>query len=94
VATKPDSEHNGKTVTQAVEHSDGTPSGRPEDWGWHAEWGRASRVGGWISIGILLLLITTTHYNGQGTAFLILFAAVLFVLLLRDRNRRKTSWRQ
>ena len=43
---------------------------------------------------ILLLMITATHYNGQGALFLGLFAAAIIVTLLWDRQRRKHSWRQ
>jgi hypothetical protein len=70
------------------------PEEHPEDWGWHGEWGRAARVGGWVVAIILLLMATATHYNGQGTLFLSLFAAALVAMLLWDRQRRKNSWRQ
>jgi hypothetical protein len=43
---------------------------------------------------VLLLMITATHYNAQGTLFLSLSAGLLIVMLLWDRNRRKNSWRQ
>jgi hypothetical protein len=69
------------------------PDEHPTDWGWHGEWGRASRVGGWIVVLILLVMITTTHYNAQGTLFLSLFAAGLVVMLIWDRQRRKNAWR-
>ena len=39
-------------------------------------------------------MMTATHYNGQGTLFLGISAALLVVLLIRDRNHRKNSWRQ
>lgn len=70
------------------------PDEHPTDWGWHGEWGRAARVGGWLVAIILLLMITATHYNGQGTLFLSLTAGAIIVTLLWDRQRRKNSWRQ
>jgi hypothetical protein len=70
------------------------PDEHPTDWGWHGEWGRTARVGGWLVAIILLLMITATHYNAQGTLFLSLTAGLLIVMLLWDRNRRKNSWRQ
>jgi hypothetical protein len=70
------------------------PSEHPDDWGWHGEWGRTARIGGWIVAAILLVMITATHYNGQGTLFLSIFAAAIVVALLYDRHRRKNSWRQ
>jgi len=69
------------------------PDEHPTDWGWHGEWGRAARVGGWVVVAILLLMITATHYNEQGTLFLLLLAGALVVMLIWDRQRRKNSWR-
>jgi len=69
------------------------PDEHPTDWGWHGEWGRAARVAGWVVAAIMLVMITATHYNGQGTLFLSLTAAGLIVGLIWDRHRRKNSWR-
>jgi hypothetical protein len=38
-------------------------------------------------------MITATHYNGQGTLFLCLFAAAIVVAQIWDRHRRKRAWR-
>lgn len=70
------------------------PDEHPTDWGWHGEWGRAARITGWIVVLVLLVMITATHYNAQGTLFLGLSAGLLVVVLLWDRQRRKTSWRK
>jgi hypothetical protein len=70
------------------------PDEHPTDWGWHGEWGRAARVAGWIVAIILLLMMTATHYNGQGTLFLGLSAGAIVALLIWDRQRRKNAWRQ
>jgi hypothetical protein len=66
----------------------------PTDWGWHGEWGRAARVGGWVVAIILLLMITATHYNHSGSGWLIIFAAGLILTLVWDVQRRKHSWRK
>jgi hypothetical protein len=92
VALKPGSEKADLTLPEDYQHDH--PTEHPEDWGWHGEWGRASRVGGWVVIVILLVMMTSTHYNLQGALFLGLMAIGLFVVLLWDRNRRKNSWRQ
>jgi hypothetical protein len=63
-------------------------------WGWHGEWGRSARGGGFVVIAILLLMITATQYNNQGTLFLSLFAGAIFVGLVWDHYRRKNSWRK
>lgn len=70
------------------------PDEHPTDWGWHGEWGRGARIGGWVVAVILLLMITTTHYNGAGTVALVSFAAMLVISLLWDVQRRKNAWRQ
>ncbi len=70
------------------------PNEHPEDWGWHGEWGRWTTVAGWVVAAILLLMMTATHYNGQGTLFLGLTAGAIVVGLLYDRQRRKNAWRK
>ena len=70
------------------------PDEHPTDWGWHGEWGRAARIGGWVVAIILVLMMTATHYNLQGTLFLGIGAAVLIVFLLWDRQNRKNAWRK
>ena len=69
------------------------PQENPAEWGWHGEWGRASRVGGWICVVILLLMMTATHYNRMGTLFLGLAAIGLAAVLVRDALRRRNAWR-
>lgn len=70
------------------------PDEHPTDWGWHGEWGRGARIAGWVVTVILLLMITTTHYNGAGTVALVSFASMLVIALLWDAQRRKNAWRQ
>jgi hypothetical protein len=70
------------------------PSEHPTDWGWHGEWGRTARIGGWVVGIILLLMITATHYNHSGTGWLVGFTALLFVVLIWDVQRRRHSWRK
>jgi hypothetical protein len=91
VALKPGSEppNTGAPEDYAADH----PTEHPSDWGWHGEWGRAARIGGWLVVVILLVMSTATHYNGTGTLSLIAVAAGLVVALLWDINRRRTSWR-
>ncbi len=70
------------------------PQEHPYEWGWHGEFGRAGRIAGWIVTVILLLMITSTHYNGAGALALIASAAALVGGLVWDMNRRHTSWRR
>lgn len=92
MALRPGSEQ--PDVGAPEDYSEQHPADHPSDWGWHGEWGRWARIGGWSVVVILILMITTTHYNGQGTLWLILFAAGIIGSLIWDINRRRTSWRQ
>jgi hypothetical protein len=66
---------------------------RPEDWGWHHEFTTGRQIGGWLSVVILALLLTTTHYNLAGALAIGLTMLALIGGLLWDRQRRKTLWR-
>jgi hypothetical protein len=92
VALNADSEPADLSLPDDYKHHH--PDEHPTDWGWHGEWGRAARVAGWIVAIILLVMITTTHYNQQGTLFLSAFAAAIIIALFWDRQRRKNAWRQ
>lgn len=92
MALKPGSEQPDLTLPDDYKHDH--PSEHPEDWGWHGEWGRAARGGGWVVAILLVLMMTSTHYNGQGTLFLGIGAAILVVMLIWDRHRRKNAWRE
>jgi hypothetical protein len=70
------------------------PQEHPEQWGWHGEWGRAARIGGFVVAIIILLMITATHYNDSGAVALVLVALGLIVMLIWDRHRRKNAWRK
>ena len=70
------------------------PEEHPEQWGWHGEWGRAARIGGYVVAAILLVMLTATHYNHSGSLWLALFTAGLIVVLIWDGIRRKNSWRK
>jgi hypothetical protein len=90
---KPGSEldhHEGQPAEYVHDH----PTERPEDWGWHGEWGKYARIGGWVSAVILVLMATATHYNKAGQLALFVFAGFLILSLIWDANRRRTSWRK
>jgi hypothetical protein len=70
------------------------PHEHPTDWGWHGEWGRTGRVLGWLAAIFLVLMTTSTHYNESGTAWLLIFAAGIVVVLLWERHGRKNAWRR
>ena len=91
MALNADSEQPDLSLPADYQHDH--PDEHPTDWGWHGEWGRAARIAGWVVAAILLVMITATHYNAQGTFFLSLFAAGIVLALLWDRQRRKNAWR-
>ena len=76
------------------DYADHHPQEHPSDWGWHAEFGRAARLAGWVVAVSLLLMLTTTHYNGAGAVALIASTAALIISLVWDINRRRNSWRR
>ncbi|MGI8678545.1 MAG: DUF2631 domain-containing protein [Jatrophihabitans sp.] len=92
MALNPHSEKPDLALPEDYKHDH--PNEHPEEWGWHGEWGRAARIGGWVSAILLLLMATSTHYNAQGTLFLGIIAGMLVVVLFWDARRRKNSWRQ
>ena len=78
----------------AAEHGEARRHEQPEDWGWHAAWGRWARIGGWVSVISLLVLNTSWHYNQSADPWILGFVLLLVGMLLRDRYRRKNAWRQ
>ena len=82
--------HSEKDVVSAGHHTED----RPEDWGWHGEWGGAARKAGWVVTAILIVMVTATHYNHSGSFWLLFFAAGMLVVMLWDTQRRKNAWRK
>ena len=64
-----------------------------EDWGWHGEFGRWARIGGWVSVAVLVLMNFTTRYSRTEAIWLWGFVVLLVVLLLWDASRRRNAWR-
>jgi hypothetical protein len=66
---------------------------RPEDWGWHHSFGKWGRLAGVLSAISLCLLNVTTYYNTAQAPWLYGTVAVIVLMLLWDRHRRKNAWR-
>ena len=79
--------------TEHAERAERHRHERPEDWGWHGEFGKWARIGGWLSVGALLLLNVTTYYNTSQSPWLYGIAGGIAAILIRDRYRRKNAWR-
>jgi hypothetical protein len=87
MAERADASHADATPQQPHRHE------QPEDWGWHGSWGKGARVAGWVSVIILCLTNVTTYYNTAQAPWLYGIAAILVLILIRDRYRRKNAWR-
>lgn len=95
-------EHAGESHS-AGEHGDhggydayGNPPETPSTWGWNADFGKISRIAGWVTVVLLVLMGTksVTHYNEAGLVALLITAGLLVVGLLWDAHRRRTAWRE
>jgi Protein of unknown function (DUF2631) len=81
--------HSPADVHDAGEHLD-----RPEAWGWHGETGKLGRAGAWVTVVVLVLFtIGNEPFGAPGTIAALGFAALLVIVLLWDRHRRKNAWR-
>lgn len=74
-------------------HTDTHRHERPEDWGWHASFGKWARIAGWLAVVVMVLQNVTTYYNTAHAPWLFGVTAILVFLLVRDHFRRKNAWR-
>lgn len=66
---------------------------RPEQWGWHAEMGKLSRMSAFLVAVVLCLMVLTTHQRHVEDVWLFGIALLIFVVLIWDHRRRKNAWR-
>jgi hypothetical protein len=92
VALKPHSEQ--PELGAPDDYREHHPEEHPGMWGWHGEWGRAGWIGGAVVIVIMLLMITATQYNHQGTMWLIIFSVGMLIMLIWQVRARRNSWRR
>ena len=76
-----------------ADHAGHAEQERPEDWGWHGETGKWGRIGAWISVLVLLAYLIGNHEGDVENLWIIGIAAVMVIILLWDRQRRKNAWR-
>ena len=70
------------------------PREQPSDWGWNAEFGKWASRAGWIVVVLIgLMFVGITHYNRAGFLAQLIVVGVLVTILLWDRHRKRTSWR-
>lgn len=66
---------------------------RPEDWGWNRDMGKLARIAGYLSAIAILVLLIGNHHGRVEDIWLLVVAAIIFVILGRDAYRRRKSWR-
>ena len=104
------SEHSGRgqghqTSAKVIEQSDReegivrageTPitHERPEDWGWHHEFGKLGRIALVLPIVFLLAMLFGNHDGRVEDLWLVGSAALLIVIMIWDVRRRKNAWRK
>jgi hypothetical protein len=64
------------------------------EWGWHGSFPRATRIAGWVSAIILLVMIYGNHENNTENVWLIGLSLGLILLLVLDLRKRRTAWRK
>lgn len=81
-----------KASGSEVEHAD-VPHERPEDWGWHHTFKVGGPLAGWLSVAIIGLMLTTTHYNHAGSLALVIMMVLIAIGLIAMRQIRRNQWR-
>ena len=66
---------------------------RPEDWGWHMEMGKVSRIAAGVVAAMLLILNIGNQTRHLENVYLTVLAIILILILVWDHYRRKNSWR-
>jgi Protein of unknown function (DUF2631) len=66
---------------------------RPEEWGWHHEMGKWGRRLTIIPILFTLAYLYGNHRGRVEDVWIIAIAALMVLLLIYDRFRRKNAWR-
>lgn len=64
------------------------------EWGWHGTFPRASLIGGWSIVVILLLMLIGNHAGRVEDLWLIGLALASAGALIWVQIRRRTSWRR
>jgi hypothetical protein len=64
------------------------------EWGWHGTFPKATRVAGWLTAVVLLLMLIGNHRGHIEDIYLIGVAALIVIALIWDRIRSRTAWRR
>lgn len=64
------------------------------EWGWHGSFPKATRIAGWLSAIILLVMIYGNHENNTENVWLVGLSLFLILVLVLDLRKRRTAWRK
>ncbi|TVT22187.1 DUF2631 domain-containing protein [Amycolatopsis acidiphila] len=64
------------------------------EWGWHGGFPKASRIAGWFSVVVLLVMIYNNHENNTENVWLVGTAIGIAIALLVDMRKQRTAWRR
>lgn len=64
------------------------------EWGWHGGFPKASRIAGWFSVVVLLVMIYNNHENNTENVWLVGIAVGIAIALLVDLKKQRTAWRR
>jgi hypothetical protein len=62
------------------------------EWGWSKENHRLIRIGGLLAAGFMLLMLRGNHVGHVEDWFLIAFAALIVIVVVRDWWLRRRGW--
>jgi hypothetical protein len=67
---------------------------RPEDWGWHADLHKPTRIAGLVSAVLLILFVHTTYNSGWELVWSVGIGVFLLLWLAFDQVRRLRTGRR
>lgn len=83
----------GREMAHTAPGADPVEHERPEDWGWHGETGKWGRIGGWFAVLATLSFLIGNHEGRVEDLWVIGVVALMVLVLVWDRQRRKNAWR-
>lgn len=64
------------------------------EWGWHGGFPRGTVIAGWFTVVALLAMLIGNHEGQTENLWLIGFALLVVLGLIREHRRRRHSWRR
>ncbi|MFD8495688.1 DUF2631 domain-containing protein [Amycolatopsis sp. NPDC059657] len=64
------------------------------EWGWHGSFPLATRIAGWASAVILLIMLHGNHQGATEDLWLVGLSLFLAFMLVLDIRKQRTAWRK